>query len=109
MATELGLIPAAGGSCDVVVCSLAPEQNGECAAVARELRGPGCRVVLDASKRKLDKKLRDADRQGARWVVIIGEREVSEGVVSLREVSSGSAATISRTALKGRIAGISND
>jgi histidyl-tRNA synthetase len=99
VARELGVVPPAPGACDVVVCSLALEQGLDAASLARELRGTGRRVVLDASKRKLDKKLRDADRLGARWAVIIGEREVNEGTVSLRDMSVGAAETVSRDSL----------
>ena len=56
--------------------------------VARRLRAAGRQVVLDCSPRKLDKKLRDAERQGAAVVAVIGEDEVAERAAALRHLAS---------------------
>jgi histidyl-tRNA synthetase len=94
IATEAGVAPSSAAAADVVVCPLSAAENRYAADVAREIRGPRIKVILDASSRKLDRKLRDADRQGARFAAIVGSNEVADGVVSLRDMSDKSSRTI---------------
>ncbi|HEY0408655.1 MAG TPA: His/Gly/Thr/Pro-type tRNA ligase C-terminal domain-containing protein [Candidatus Dormibacteraeota bacterium] len=86
VAGEQGSAPAPEPACDVVVCSLGPAQAQPAAQLARMLRAAGVRTVLDASDRKLDRKLRNADRLGARLCVIVGEDEVREGAAMVRDL-----------------------
>jgi histidyl-tRNA synthetase len=55
-------------------------------ALARRLRGTGRVVELGPSDRKLKAQLKLADRAGARWVVIVGDREVETGRASVRDL-----------------------
>jgi histidyl-tRNA synthetase len=86
VAAEQGSAPAPQPACDVVVCSLGPAEAQPAAQLARVLRAAGVRTVLDASDRKLDRKLRNADRLGARLCVIVGEDEVREGAAMVRDL-----------------------
>jgi histidyl-tRNA synthetase len=86
VAAELGSAPAPQPACDVVVCSLGAAQAPAAAQLARVLRDAGVRTVLDASDRKLERKLRNADRLGARLCVIVGEDEVREGAAMVRDL-----------------------
>ena len=88
VAKKSGVAPVPSRSCDVVVAPLSAAQVAHAAAVARHLRADGIATVLDASSRKLDKKLRDAERQGAAVVAIVGEDEVVEKMVSLRHLAT---------------------
>jgi histidyl-tRNA synthetase len=45
-------------------------------------------VVLDAADRRLDRKLRHADRLGARVAVIAGEEEVRAGRAVVRDLQA---------------------
>jgi histidyl-tRNA synthetase len=71
---------------DVVVVSIAAGQASAAARAARTLRHHGLRVVLDNGERKLDRKLRNADRSGAAAAVIVGEEEVGSGEVTVRDL-----------------------
>jgi histidyl-tRNA synthetase len=88
VAAEQGSAPAPQPACDVVVCSLGPAEAQPAAQLARVLRAAGVRTVLDASDRKLDRKLRNADRLGARVCVIVGEDEVREGAAMVRDLGT---------------------
>ena len=44
------------------------------------------RTVLDASDRKIDRKLRTANRLGARVCVIVGEEEAREGAATVKDL-----------------------
>lgn len=57
-------------------------------ALARKLRTAGRRVDLGASDRKLKAQLKRADREGVRYVVIIGEDELSSGRATVRDLAA---------------------
>ena len=86
VAQRLGIAPGPDPDCDAVVCSVETPQAQVAATFARELRTAGVRVVLDVSERRLDRKLRAADRLGARAAVIVGEEEVRDGTVVVRDL-----------------------
>ncbi len=86
VASEQGSAPAPAPACDVVVCSYFPAQAAAAAALARVLRAAGVRTVLDVSDRKFERKLKGADRLGARLCVIVGEDEVREGSATVRDL-----------------------
>ncbi len=54
--------------------------------IANTLRGDlaGFPVVVDTQGGKVGTQMRRADRQGARWAVILGENERAEGVLTLK-------------------------
>ena len=86
----LGVTPAPEPACDVIVCSVEPPQSRAAAALARTVRDAGIRTVLDVSERRLDRKLRNADRLGARAAVIVGENEQRSGTAGLRDLRAHS-------------------
>jgi histidyl-tRNA synthetase len=86
IAAEYGRMPAARSACDAVVASIEPAQAQTAAAAARALRAKGVRTVLDASDRKIDRKLRAADRLGARVCVLIGPDEQAENSATVRDM-----------------------
>jgi histidyl-tRNA synthetase len=86
VAGELGVLPDPETACDVLALSVEPAQAQRTTALARDLRSAGYRVVLDVSDRKLDRKLRNADRLGARVAVIAGEQEVGDDTAVVRDL-----------------------
>ncbi|HXA27192.1 MAG TPA: histidine--tRNA ligase [Candidatus Angelobacter sp.] len=85
-AAEYGRTPGAEPACDAVAASVEPAQAQAAAAAARTLRAAGVRTVLDVSDRKVDRKLRAADRLGARVIVLIGPDEVAEQSATVRDM-----------------------
>ena len=55
---------------------------------AGELSDQGIRVEIDFSERSLKALMRRADRLGAKFVLIVGEREIEEKTVSLRHMAT---------------------
>lgn len=70
----------------VIPVKKTPEILSEAVAVARELRVAGMKVVLEVSERSLSKLLEAASKRGARFAIILGERELKEGVVTVRDL-----------------------
>lgn len=99
VAEQLGIVPAAGAACDVVVFSVETPQARRAAAVARTLRRADLRVVLDASDRRVDRKLRGADRLGAPVAIIIGEDEVRDGTATVRDLAKRAQDTVAEDAV----------
>ena len=57
--------------------------------LARILRGQGIRARVNLSPKSLSSQLKIADKRGAQWVMIVGEKEVKEGKFILRDMESG--------------------
>ena len=83
-----GGVPAAAGSCDAVVVAMEEPQVLQAAECARRMRRAGVRAVLDVSGRRLEARLKTADRLGARLLLVIGERESAAGEVGIRDLRS---------------------
>jgi histidyl-tRNA synthetase len=64
------------------------EAVAEAAGIARELRAHA-RVEHAYVRRAAGKGLRDADRSGARFAGLLGERERAEGVLQVKDLASG--------------------
>ncbi len=57
--------------------------------LARILRSQGIRTRVNLSPKSLSSQLKMADNRRARWVMIVGEKEVKEGKFILRDMNSG--------------------
>lgn len=79
---------AAGGApaVSVLVVAIAPEDYGDAARLAAQLRREGIGVEVDLRFRGLKPNLRHADRRGIPLVLFVGERERTESVVGLRDM-----------------------
>jgi histidyl-tRNA synthetase len=54
-----------------------------------ELRAAGLRVRMDLTGKSLKAQMKAAARHGASWVVVLGDDELAQGVVQLRDMESG--------------------
>ena len=57
--------------------------------VADKLTAAGVRVVLDESNEKIGYKIREAQMQKVPYMVIVGQKEEEEGLVSVRSRFAG--------------------
>ena len=58
-------------------------------SMAAALRGKGISVMLETLRRSLKAQLREANRSGARYTLILGEDELAKGVCSLKSMATG--------------------
>ncbi|MEM2947630.1 MAG: histidine--tRNA ligase [Candidatus Bathyarchaeia archaeon] len=70
----------------VMVIPVNENLNNEALRISEMLRNEGIAVETEVMRRRVAKALEDADRRGISHVVIIGERELSEGAVVLRNM-----------------------
>ncbi|MBR2582931.1 MAG: histidine--tRNA ligase [Oscillospiraceae bacterium] len=88
--SEQGMLSDEGGAaaCDALVLPMT-EELGSAIAAAAELRRAGLRVQLYTEKKKFMAKLSYADQIGVPYVVFLGEDELAEGVLSVKDMRSG--------------------
>ena len=72
----------------VYVASVDEKARAGVLRILRELRDEGIPSEASLSAKGLTKQLEDASRGGATWVVIVGEREIASGMVTLREMNT---------------------
>ncbi|MEM3596740.1 MAG: histidine--tRNA ligase [Candidatus Bathyarchaeia archaeon] len=70
----------------VVVISTREELKTEALKIANKLRGTGMPVEVEVMGRKVSKALEDADRRKMDYAIIVGERELKDGAVVLRDL-----------------------
>ena len=74
--------------CDALVLPMT-EELGPAVAAATALRQGGVRTQLYGEKKKFKAKIAYADKLGAPFAVLLGEDEVREGLVSVKDMQSG--------------------
>ena len=84
-----GLEVADAARCDVFLVPMGPEAKAYAVTLAGRLRAAGVRTDLAFGDRALKGAMKAADRSGARFAVIIGERELAEGVLPLKSLATG--------------------
>ncbi|MFN2425990.1 MAG: histidine--tRNA ligase [Candidatus Binatia bacterium] len=57
-------------------------------ALARRLRQTGCRIDLESPRRRLKAQMKQADKAGARFVVILGDAELETGRATVRDLKA---------------------
>jgi len=90
---------------DLFIIPLGEEQKSVALTLAKTLRSVGVRTEIAFGDRALKAAMKAADKSGARYVVIIGEDEVSSGVVELKRMSDGSITSVKISELRKALAG----
>jgi len=90
---------------DLFIIPLGEEQKSVALTLAKTLRSVGVRTEIAFGDRALKAAMKAADKSGARYVVIIGEDEVSSGVVELKRMSDGSITSVKISELQKALAG----
>ncbi|HUR67933.1 MAG TPA: histidine--tRNA ligase [Candidatus Thermoplasmatota archaeon] len=84
-----GAVPASRASADVYVATLGKGAQVAALALAQEVRARGVSVDVDTMGRGLGKALQHAAKLGARVALIVGEKGLAEGKVTVRDMTSG--------------------
>lgn len=93
--TDNNIISAENESiAEVLVISMGEEYE-EVAKIATELRNNKIRTLTNIENQKVVKKFKSADKLNVPFVVIIGEEEVKNNVVTLKNMQTGEQKTLS--------------
>lgn len=74
--------------CDVLVIPMTEDLSYAISAAA-QLRRSGIRTQLYSENKKFKAKMSYADKIGVPYIVLIGEDEINEGVISLKDMTTG--------------------
>lgn len=74
---------------DVYVIPVSDDVRSECLGIAAGLRRNGIATDIDLMRRKMAKAMKHASSIGAKYAVIVGAKELSEGSVTIRDMSTG--------------------
>ncbi len=69
---------------------------GEALALAEQLRAEGFLVIAEMTGRSMKAALKRADKAAARWALLIGDEELANDTVTLRDLEQGEQAAVSR-------------
>ena len=89
----------------VKVIPVKPEMEEYARKVEAQLKNWDVRAELDLRDEKLGRKIRDAQIQKIPYMLVLGEREMNELTLSVRERSAGDLGTMSLEAFKEKISG----
>ncbi len=78
----------------VVVLPITGAMKSEALKIAQQLRVAGVTVEFEVMGRKMTKALEDADKRKVDFAVIVGERELKEGIVVLKDLANRQQNTI---------------
>jgi histidyl-tRNA synthetase len=95
------LLPAMGAFADVFVSLPKAEFRGAAERIARRLRDAGLRVMTPLEVGGFGAQLKLAAKHGARFAVLLGESEMAEGKVVLKDLASGKQETLAEDEVVG--------
>jgi histidyl-tRNA synthetase len=87
----------------VFVAVQSPHARVPAYRLASELRRAGMPALLGSGERSLKAQMRAADGHGAAYVAILGEREIRDGLVTLKNLTDGSQTLVAASDLAGQI------
>ena len=97
---QLNLGPRSNGTAVAFVTIFGPEQSAASMALAQALRKAGINTLLSLEPQiSLGKQLKEADRRGARYALLLGPDELARGEVVLKDLRSGEQHSLDRAQL----------
>ncbi|GAB3368333.1 histidine--tRNA ligase [Lysobacter rhizosphaerae] len=94
---EAGLLGSATDSTvQALVTQMDPKHLPHCLAVANDLRRAGFNTEVVMEPGKLAKQFKYADRAGIRFVIVLGEDEIANGTVTVKDLRREDQFTITR-------------
>ena len=86
------LLPEKNRSVDAYVVALGETAQAEGFKLLNSLRQQGLSAAMDFAGRSMKAQMKQANKLGAKYSVILGEDEIAEGVVMLRSMEDSSQA-----------------
>lgn len=88
------LLPEKNRSVDAYVVALGETAQAEGFKLLNSLRQQGLSAAMDFAGRSMKAQMKQADKLGAKYSVILGEDEIAEGVAMLRSMEDSSQAKV---------------
>ena len=87
----------------VAILPISEKYNDYARKVASFLDGKGVRAIIDDRNEKIGRKIRDNELKRVPYMVVVGEKEAAEGLVSMRKQGGGEQATMTMEEFADRI------
>jgi histidyl-tRNA synthetase len=87
-----------GESCDVYIGSMGAEANIAALKLATELRRGGIKALCDTMDRSVKAQMKYADKLGAKYSCIVGENELQDAKVRIKNMQTGESTEAGLTA-----------
>jgi threonyl-tRNA synthetase len=100
-----GELPVWLAPVQAIVLPVSDRHNDYATQIGDTLRRAGIRAELDARSESIGRKIREAELRKVPYMLVVGEREQSEGTVSVREHRAGDSGSESLSAFTERIRG----
>ncbi|MES2215907.1 MAG: histidine--tRNA ligase [Patescibacteria group bacterium] len=84
-----GTLPKSEPIVEVMICIVGDQNTPFALEVAQKLREKGSRVAIDMSGKKLGDQISNADKRGVTKVICIGDEEVKNGKLRMKNLSTG--------------------
>ncbi len=94
-----GVVDSAAFLTDLYLIPLGVQAKTVALSISQELRAHDLTVEIAFGDRSLKSAMKSADKSGARYVVIIGDTELSIGSVDLKQMSTGETTSVSLASL----------
>jgi histidyl-tRNA synthetase len=98
-----GVEPAVDDPVEVFAVPIGPEAVGPLFGIVTELRRAGIRADLAYGGRGLKGSMKAADRSGAARALVVGERDLADGVAQVKDLTSGEQVAVPLTELVARL------
>ena len=87
----------------VAILPISEKYNDYAQRVAKYLASVGVRATLDMRNEKIGRKIRDNEIKRVPYMIVVGEKEAAEGLVSMRKQGGGEQATMTMEEFAQRI------
>jgi histidyl-tRNA synthetase len=92
---------------DLFIIPLGDESKSTALTVAQELQKAGFRVEISFGDRALKGSMKAADKSNAKYVLVLGDSEISSGSVELKQMSTGETSSVTLTSLQEHLRSVS--
>lgn len=79
---------------DLYVCTMSDEARNMASTLLHKLRKHNISAEMDYENRKLKAQMKDADRKNARFTIVLGDDELANEVVDVKEMATGDSKTV---------------
>ena len=92
---------------DLFIIPLGVESKTVALTVAHELQKAGLKVEISFGDRALKGSMKAADKSNAEYVLVLGDSEISTGIVELKQMSTGKTSSVTLTSLQEHLRSVS--
>ncbi|MBV6756075.1 histidine--tRNA ligase [Rhodococcus opacus] len=92
--------------CEVFGVPLGEEAKAKLVVIAQQLRAQGIRVDLAYGNRGVKGAMKAADRSGAALALVLGDRDIAEGTVGIKNLATGDQESVSAADVLARVGAI---